>query len=107
MAKWYGMIGYSVLEEKTPGVWMPTTVEKEHYGDIYRNVQSNQSANQTNDNIVLNSQIRIVASPYAQENFQFMKYAVYKGTKWKITSIDHQYPCMILTLGGVYNDNGR
>ena len=103
MAKWYGMIGYSVLEEKSPGVWMPKTVEKEHYGDIYRNAQSNQSANQANDNIVLNSQISIVASPYAQENFQFMKYAVYKGTKWKITNVEVQYPRLVLTVGGVYN----
>jgi hypothetical protein len=47
--------------------------------------------------------ISIVADAFATENFGYMKYAVVKGVKWRITDIQVQYPRLILMIGGIYN----
>ena len=33
-----------------------------------------------------------------------MRYVEFMGAKWKISSVEVQYPRLILTVGGVYND---
>ena len=81
MAKFYGVIGYAVTEETKPGVWTEKIIERMYYGDLTRNTRRLQSAEQLNDNI----------------NVANM------GAKWKVTSVEVQYPRLILTMGGVYN----
>jgi hypothetical protein len=103
MAKFYGVVGYATTEETAPGVWTETVVERSYYGDLIRNTRKLQTASQVNDDINVSNEISIVADPYANENFHFMKYAEFMGTKWKITSVEVQYPRLILTIGGVYN----
>ncbi len=103
MAKFYGKIGYAITEESIPGVWTEKVVEKFYYGDLLRNTRRIQSASQVNDSIDISNEISILADPYARENFHSMKYAEFMGAKWKITSVDVQYPRLILTVGGVYN----
>lgn len=105
MAKFSGKIGYFVSVEKEPGLWVEDFVERQYYGDLMRLSNSNQSSSNVNDNISLNNSISIVADPYANENFQHMRYVVFMGAKWKITNAEVQYPRIILTVGGVYNEN--
>ena len=62
-----------------------------------------QGAETVNDNVVISNQISIIADPFAMSNFHNIKYVEYMGTRWKITSVDVQYPRLLLTLGGVYN----
>ena len=96
MAKFYGVIGYAVTEETKPGVWAERIIERMYYGDLTRNTRRLQSAEQLNDN-------SIVADPFANENFHSMRYVEFMGAKWKVTSVEVQYPRLILTVGGVYN----
>lgn len=103
MAKFYGAIGYAVTEETKPGVWMEKITERMYYGDLTRNTRKLQSTDQLNDNINVANEISIIADPFANENFHSMKYVEFMGAKWKITSIEVQYPRLILTVGGVYN----
>ena len=103
MAKFYGKIGYAETKETKPGVWVEQITERSYYGDITRNSRRLQSAEQLNDDININNEIRIVADPYAIDNFHFMRYAEFMGTKWKITNVEVSYPRLILTLGGLYN----
>lgn len=103
MAKFYGKIGYIGSVESEPGYWEEQAIEREYYGDITRNTSRYQNSGQINDNIVINNILSIVADPYANENFQHMKYVTWMGTKWKITNVEVQYPRIILTLGGLYN----
>lgn len=104
MAKFYGKIGYIQPVESEPGYWEEKAIEREYYGDITRNISRYQETNQVNDNIVINNMLSIVADPYANENFQHMRYVVWMDTKWKITNVEVQYPRIILNLGGVYNE---
>jgi len=104
MAKWYGKIGYSEDVETAPGVWMPQNTILEYYGDVIRNTTKwSVNSDSTNDDLTVNSQISIVADPFAIEKFYSMKWIEFMGAKWKITSVEPKFPRLILTLGGVYN----
>lgn len=104
MAKFYGAIGFSVTTETTPGVWTPRMTVRNYYGDLIRNTSTQQPSGQVNDNLTVSNELSILADPYAEENFHQIKYAEFLGTKWKVTSVREQYPRLILTFGGVYND---
>ena len=107
MAKFYGKIGYAENVETRPGVWRPTITEREYFGDLVRNTRRLESASQINDNINISNEISIVADPYAYQNFHSMQYVEFMGTKWKISSVEVQYPRLILSIGGVYNGEGE
>lgn len=103
MAKWFGKIGYADTVETAPGVWQEQVVSREYYGDLTRNTRRLQSTDKVNDDINIANELRIVADPYAMNNFHSMRYAEFMGAKWKISNVEVQYPRLILTLGGVYN----
>lgn len=104
MAKWFGMIGYAVTVETAPDVWEESVIEYAYYGDLIKNTRRLQTSEYLNDNINIANEISILADPFAFHNFHNMRYATYLGTKWKVTNVEVQYPRLILSLGGVYND---
>lgn len=103
MAKWYGSIGYAETVETEPGLWEEQITERQYYGDLIRNIRKLQTSGGVNDDINVANEISIVADPYANQNFHAMRYVDFMGAKWKITSVEVQYPRLILTMGGVYN----
>ena len=105
MAKFFGKIGYAETVETTPGVWEEKITEREYFGDLIRNTRSLQSGEQLNDNINISNEISIVADPFAYENFHSMRYVEFMNAKWKISSVDVQYPRLVLSVGGLYNGN--
>lgn len=103
MAKWHGVIGYAETIETEPGMWEEKITERKHYGDVIRNNRRLQTVDQLNDNINVSNEISIVADPYANKHIYAMRYVEFQGSKWKVSSVDVQYPRLILTLGGLYN----
>jgi len=103
MAKWFGKVGYDITSEIEPGVYEPTTVEREYYGDITSDRRKRQDSGNVNDNINLANVISIVADPFAYQNCSNMAYVEIMGAKWKISDVEVQRPRLILTVGGVYN----
>jgi hypothetical protein len=103
MAKFYGPVGFVETTETSPGVWTEQVIERDYFGDVLQNRLMFQSANQVNDNINLSLTIRILADDYANSNMGVMRYVVYKGAKWEVTSAIPSYPRIELTLGGLYN----
>lgn len=103
MGKWAGKIGFAVPKETTPGVWKDEIVQRTYYGDMIRNIRRLQSSGNLNDNLVITNELSIIADPYANENFHAIRYAEFMGTKWKINSVQVQFPRLILELGEVYN----
>lgn len=103
MSKYFGKIGYGVSEETRPGVNELRIVEKDYYGDIVRNTRRLENGGKVNDDLNINMTLSIVADPFAYQNFHQLKYAEYMGAKWKATSVEPQYPRLIIILGGVYN----
>lgn len=103
MPKFYGAIGFAETVESVPGVWVDEVVPHNYYGDVNRNIRRLQSGESINDNINISNEISIVADPYARQNFHAIRYVEWMGTKWKVSSIEVQYPRLILSLGDVYN----
>lgn len=104
MAKFCGKIGFFTTIKTEPGIWEETIVERTYYGDLVRNSRTFQSSSGVNDDINVFNNISVIADPYANENFQHIKYVIFMGAKWKVTNIEVQYPRLILTTGGVYNE---
>ena len=104
MAKFCGVIGYAVTKETEPGIWEEQIVEVEYFGDVIRNSRRFRGSAKVNDDINISNQISIIADPFANNNFHAMKYVVFMGAKWKISEVTVQYPRLVLTIGGLYNE---
>lgn len=104
--KFSGKIGFWQNDvEIKPGVFKSEIVEKPYTGDVRRNIRNFQSAeNQQNENLIVNNQLSIISDLYLQRNWTSIKYVLWNGVKWRVSSVDiGSFPRAILTLGGVYN----
>lgn len=105
MAKFYGKIGYAETVETKPYKWEETLVERDYFGDVLQNRLRRESGEDLNDNINIDNKISVISDPFANEHFHAIRYVRWMGTKWKVSSVEVQYPRLILTIGGVYNEN--
>ena len=105
MAKYYGAVGYGVTSEKAPDVYEEFVEEHFYFGDVSRNIRRWQRGQSLNDDMEIDDVISIVADPFALSHFSNIVYVVWNGVKWKVKSVEVQYPRLILTIGGVYNEN--
>lgn len=106
MAKFYGKIGFVEVKEDpdNPGVWSEETIEREYRGELIRVSKRLQtSSNSVNDNVIISNEISIVADPYANDNMYAMRYVIFGGAKWKIETVNVEYPRLKLSIGGIYN----
>ena len=104
MAKYFGRIGYAEQVETVPGVWEEKIIERNYYGDVVRNIRRLESSGNLNDNINVSMEISIVADPYAIQNFHAMRYVEFMGSLWKVSSVEVNYPRLILSIGGLYTN---
>lgn len=107
MAKFYGNIGYVITQETKPGVWEEIPVVKQYCGEQLNTRSKWQTSNYLNDNIDISNQLSIVADPFAYQNFHSIRYVEFQGCKWKVTSVEIQRPRLILSIGGVYNNDRK
>lgn len=104
MNKWHGIIGYVEDVEDEPGIWVQKATEKRYFGDILKNSSRwSASNNSLNDNRIVDSQISIVADPYAFQHFSSIKYVEFMGAVWEVSSIKPEYPRLIISMGGLWN----
>lgn len=104
MAKYSGKIGFADVVETEVGVWEERIIEKVAYGDLVRNFKRTDSSQYLNDNINISNNFSIVGNPYFLNNINRIRYLTWMGSKWKVTSVDVQYPRLVLEVGGLYND---
>lgn len=104
MAKFYGIIGYGETKEMKPGVWEEEITERNYYGDVLQFGRRWESGEHLNDDLNVSNKISIVADPFAYQNFHAIRYIVWMGSKWKISNVEVQYPRLILSIGGIYNE---
>lgn len=98
-------IGYNITEPEEPDsdIYVNRVIERECYGETTRVSSKWQNSGHVNDDISINNEISIMADPFAMEHFSNIAYAEFLGTKWKVNSIEIQYPRLLLSVGGVYN----
>lgn len=105
--KFCGKIGFALTKEDPPGSWKEVVEDRIYFGDIQRYNASWESSEYLNDNFNIKNDISVLADSFLMENAGAMRYINYLGTNWKINSMNIQYPRIILTIGGVYNDNSE
>jgi len=103
MAKFHGFIGFAQTVETAPGVFKEQITEREYSGDFMQLSQNLVQSEGLNQNMTLNSRISVVVDPFAFMNASTIRYVKWEGVSWKVSSIEHQRPRLILSLGGVYN----
>ncbi len=106
MGKFYGKIGFIVTEEKqgSPGVYEEVVTERTYYGEVIRNVKRWQGvADHRNDDVTIDAQISILSDEFMNKNLSHIRFIEWMGAPWNITSVEPQYPRLILSIGGVYN----
>ncbi len=105
MSKFYGPIGFVTFVEdpEGSGIWVEVAIEKSYRGEVNKNYKRWENSQHLNDDINISNTISIVADPYVSNNLNNIRYVKWSGNYWKITSVEVQYPRLVLTLGGVYN----
>ena|SRR5688572_10615226 len=106
MARFFGEVGFGVSEQDPPdsGVWKDRIATARSYsGDVIRNSRELESGDKANADINVRNSISIVADQYATEHFFNIKYVVWDGAYWTVTSVEVRRPRLILEIGGVYN----
>lgn len=102
-----GAVGYATSEEGVPGVWRDVITERTYFGDVIRNASRLEAPllvpPMLNDNVALSNSFSIVADAYAYGNFDSIRYVMWEGQRWTVTSVEVQHPRLILTIGEPWN----
>ena len=102
--RYSGRIGYFETVETKPGYYEEKIIPRKYQGDVVRTTKRNQLTTKVNDDIMVSNSLSIVADPYAREHFFQIKCAEWQGTWWEVTSVEVQFPRLILELGGPSNE---
>lgn len=101
--KYYGNIGFADTVETSPGLFVEQMVERTYYGDVLDYGRQLQSSDKVNDNVRITNQLSIVADDKAYNDMANIRYAVFMGIKWKVTTVKVLAPRLQLTLGDEWN----
>lgn len=105
--RFFGAVGYASQVESIPGVWTEVITEKNYYGDVIRQSRRLESPPTVpptlNGDISLSNSFSILADAEAYANFMNMRYVVWDGSYWEITTAEVQRPRLILSIGGLWN----
>lgn len=103
MARFYGNVGYAIPTKTAKGVTSDIITERAYYGEILDTTRYDNSDDKVNDDLRMTQRTRILADAFAFENFSRIKFVVWMGTAWKVTSVAVERPRLLLTLGEVYH----
>lgn len=103
MARYFGKVGYGENVDQGNDVWKTVITEREYYGDVTRNYRRSQEGEKVNDDLRTSTQLSILSDTYANDHISAIRYAEWRGVRWKVTSVSEAHPRLILELGGVYN----
>lgn len=101
--RFHDKVGYVLPAELVGGVSTANITERALTGDVLKTVSSIEPSDKVNDDIRSQNRISVVADAFALENFSFIKYVLWMGTRWYVTSVEVSRPRLILNLGGVYH----
>ena len=102
MTRYFGQIGYAVLEDIGNGVFVERIQERPYYGDVTRVANRLVAAPGLNDNVQLNNEVSVIADGFAYENFQSIRYVTWNGVKWRATAVQVRRPRLLLNIGEVF-----
>lgn len=102
--KWYGQIGFEEDAVKTaPGVYSSSIEERNYFGDVLRHRKSFDDSKIVTD-FTISNQISVLSDEYLRENLHKIVYVTFMNAKWSVSSVDIQWPRLILDIGPVYKE---
>lgn len=104
--KFSGKAGFRIDDVETEhGVYEPIVVVKAIKGSVVINHYQHQNSDKsTIDNVRITNQLSIVANQFLNEHISNLMYIEFQGVKWKVESFDIRPPRVVVSLGGVYNE---
>lgn len=105
MGKYFGNVGFATQQETEPGIWETIIVERPYSGEILDNRWRTGSSSNVNGELTLNCDFSLLIDPYMIKNHVFIAYISYMDIKWEVTGATPNYPRIVLTVGGVYNED--
>lgn len=106
MAKYCGKVGFATTAEipADSGIFKEViTLKGPYHGDRLDDTGRMVLTDNINTDIKITNRISIIADPYAIQNFHSIRFAIYMGSKWKVSSVQNAYPRLILNLGELWN----
>lgn len=104
MAKFSGKVGFIETSETVPGVWDEVVTEKHYTGDITGDYKRwTGPTGGSSDTLTTKTEISVIIDAYANLHFPNIRYVVWMGARWTVSTVDVKRPRLIMTLGGVYN----
>lgn len=100
--KWFGKIAFADQKDDGTGVWKSVITERDYYGDVLRNSKRDENSTVINSNITLSNQLSVVADPFILDFFTKIVYVEIFGKKWKVSSVDVNYPRLTINFGELY-----
>lgn len=103
MSKFFGAIGFTI-QKNEDGVVKEEFLEKNYKGDLLRNKKRIENGSSINDGASLSNEISILLDDQLFSNLYSIRYVKMYDIKWKVESVDIQYPRLKISIGGVYNE---
>lgn len=103
MTKVICVVGYSETVEGAPGVFDDVITEKTYSGDFLRLSRKASEGQGLVDDISLTNSVSIVADAFTMAKFMSMKYVLWNGVYWSVSTVEVAHPRLTIRLGGVYN----
>ena len=100
--KWFGKIAFADQKDDGTGVWKSVITERDYYGDVLKNSKRDENSTVINSNITLSNQLSVVADPFILDSFTKIVYVEIFGKKWKVSSVDVNYPRLTINFGELY-----
>lgn len=107
--KFHGKVGFLVTAETDPenhpGVFEETWVEKTYDGEHLNNYSSRwKTTGNLNDDISFSTRISILSDPFANGNFMNIRYVEWMNHLWEVSSVEVQFPRLVLNVGDLYKE---
>ena len=96
MSKFFGDIGFATQVQTSPGIWEDKIIEKQYYGDIFREARRFSGSDEILGSINLSNQISVIADGYITDNVQNLRYVRWLGGLWKVSYVELKFPGLVV-----------
>ena len=101
--RYSGVIGFSTPTEISPGVYEDVITERPYLGDVKQRTEAFITGATMQPTYRTSTSVSVLSDGTLKEMYENVRYVVYKGIRWTVSSIVHEYPRITLFLGEVYN----
>ena len=101
--RYSGMFGIAEQVETAPGVWDDVITERSYVGDVVQTTETLYGADQITPIYRTTTSISVVSDGVLKESYENIRYVVYAGVRWTVSSTVFDWPRMTLYMGERYN----